>query len=116
MLLQLYPHEHREQFGAEMNAVFKAALNEQRGWLERLWFCAREFAGLIAGAGVEHLRRGPIPAEEPSANVSLQTQIEANLRCMEHAIAHHRFEEARSCSWYDLQLRDQLRQLYSARR
>jgi len=111
VFLRLYPREHREQFGAEMTAVFAAAANERRGWRERLWFCAREFAGLISGATAERFRRNPPVVEDPSPAVKLQTQIETNLRRMEHAIANHQFERARFYSYYDLKLRAQLRKV-----
>jgi len=105
--LRLYPREHREQFGAEMTSVFASAANERRGWLKRVWFCVREIAGLIWGATAERFRRHSPAVENPA--VTLQTQIEANLRRMEHAIANHQFDKARFYSYYDLKLRELLR-------
>jgi len=108
--LKLYPRQHRERFAAEMTAVFAAAWNERRGRLGRLWFSAREIAGLISGAVAERFRRSSPAVEVPSPAMKLQSQIEANLRRMEHAIASHQFEKARFYSHYDVKLREQLRQ------
>lgn len=108
VFLKLYPREHREQFGAEMRAVFEEASNERREWLERMHFCLREIAGLMWGAMKEHFRRDPPAPHDPSPAVKLRTQIETNLRRMEHAIANHQFDRARFYSYYDLKLRDKL--------
>jgi len=107
--LRLYPREHREQFGAEMRAVFEAASKERRGWRERLWFDAREIAGLMSGATAERFRRNSRRPEDLSPSARLETQIQTNLRRMEQAIASHQFERARFYSYYDLKLREQLR-------
>ncbi len=57
-LLRLYPPAYRDEFGAEMLAVFGDAQAEtwKKGVLARGVFCAREVAGLLRGALVEHLQ------------------------------------------------------------
>lgn len=57
-LLRLYPAEHREQFGDEMLAVFCAVQseNQSKTLIARGIFYFREVAGLVRGAGGEHLR------------------------------------------------------------
>ena len=51
-LLALYPKDQREQFGAEMEAVFGQAAEEHRnrGAAVCVWFATRELVGLVAGA------------------------------------------------------------------
>lgn len=57
-LLWLYPAKHRNQFGAEMCAVFQDASGDVAGraLTARTAFFAREVAGLMGGAFREHLR------------------------------------------------------------
>jgi len=110
VFLRIYPRSHREEFGAEMKSVFESAAREQRGWFARARFWAREIGGLLSGAAVEHLRRSGSP-ETPNPAAKLETQIQTNLRRMEHAIANHQFEKARFYSYYDEKLRAQLRKL-----
>ena len=57
-LLRLYPRAHRLEFGDEMLAVFLEARAESRdeGAFRRGVFCAREIAGLLRGAVMEHVR------------------------------------------------------------
>ncbi len=59
MLLQLYPHEHRLQFGEEMFAVFIRVADERRaqGWVTYLRFVVTECIGLLSGACGEWPRR-----------------------------------------------------------
>ena len=56
--LRLYPANHREQFGEEMLAVFRELQAETatKGMFARNRFCARETAGVVAGALREHWR------------------------------------------------------------
>lgn len=56
--MRLYPALHREQFGEEMISVFRELQAETatEGMLARSRFCAREIAGVVAGALREHWR------------------------------------------------------------
>jgi hypothetical protein len=56
--LRIYPAFHREQFGEEMIAVFRELRAEMaaKGRFARIRFCARELAGVVAGALREHGR------------------------------------------------------------
>ena len=56
--LRLYPTPHREQFGEEMIAVFRELQAEMatKGMFAWNRFCAREIAGVVAGALCEHWR------------------------------------------------------------
>jgi|SRR5579871_1327730 len=56
-LLRLYPAEHRRQFGDEMTEVFREACAEAKDMklILRARFGAREIAGLMSGALLEHL-------------------------------------------------------------
>jgi hypothetical protein len=56
--IRLYPAIHREQFGEEMIAVFRELQAETatKGMLERNRSCAREIAGVVAGALRERWR------------------------------------------------------------
>lgn len=56
--MRLYPALHREQFGEEMISVFRELRAETatEGMLARSRFCAREIAGVVAGALREHWR------------------------------------------------------------
>ncbi|MGA1985405.1 MAG: hypothetical protein ABSG72_03980 [Candidatus Sulfotelmatobacter sp.] len=57
-LLRLYPVLHQEQFGEEMLAVFDDLQAEtvSKGILARSVFYARESAGVLSGALLEHWR------------------------------------------------------------
>jgi len=57
-LLRLYPLSHREVFGDEMLAVYCELLaeNKDRKLIPRTLFFAREMAGLVNGALLEHLK------------------------------------------------------------
>ena len=115
-LLRLYPPAHRELFAAEMEAVFDQAAEERRmaGWLAFAGLLIAELYGLLMGAGGAWLaesRRGPLAVGLPDEATTTQTLLEVNLRRMEHAIAAHQFEQARFCSYYDLQLRERLGKL-----
>jgi len=57
-LLALYPAEYRQQFAEEMLDVFLDVRAEKKhtGLVEQGAFCAREIAGLFAGALRERLR------------------------------------------------------------
>ncbi len=57
-LLDLYPAEHREQFGEEMIAVLLQERDENadRKLAARAWLALREIAGLMSGALRERIR------------------------------------------------------------
>jgi hypothetical protein len=58
-LLYLYPSDYRQEFGAEMAAVFLQAQSdtEGAGFATRTIFRVREISGLLTGALRGHLRR-----------------------------------------------------------
>jgi hypothetical protein len=57
-LLNLYPTDYRREYAAEMTGVILESQQSlsNKGFAERLHFCVRETAGLLCGAGREHLR------------------------------------------------------------
>ena len=61
-LLQLYPRGHRQNFGAEMSAVFEDLRGDLalQGFVTRLTFYVREGSGLLLGALREHWRESGI--------------------------------------------------------
>lgn len=57
-LLYLYPSDYRQEFGAEMTAVFLQAQNAAGPrFRARTIFCAREISGLLSSALCGHFRR-----------------------------------------------------------
>ena len=56
-LLRLYPGQYRRQFGNEMLTVFREVWAENKGrrLIPQAVFYAREIAGLVLGAALEHL-------------------------------------------------------------
>ncbi len=128
LLLKLYPKDHRVLFEAEMMAVFDQAAEEhrRRGWFSFLRFAVAEVAGLIEDFGVQWLsasarRKSPdflavtedSQSELPAEVVETQRRIQQNLRCMEYAIAHHRFDRARFFSTADEKERKHLQRLWT---
>jgi hypothetical protein len=107
LLLGLYPGEQREQFGAEMEAVFRQAAEERRGRgpAANAGFAMREFAGLLALAAAARFgklrRRSPAghaitePVVLPDDVREVERIVRASIDRMVYAIAHHQFVEAR---------------------
>lgn len=122
-LLKLYPRDQREQFGAEMEAVFRQAAEEHkgRGAVACFWFAVVEFAGLLAGAAAARfanvVRRPPAgnAITEPlvlSGDVREVERIVAlSIDRMTYAIAHHQFVEARFYSLVERRARARLEEL-----
>ena len=126
LLMRLYPRHHRAIFEKEMTAVFKEAAQEyrERGRVEFIRFALAEIAGAVMGAYAQWISgtrdqedlQCVILAETEDACLPpeialIQRRLRANLRQMEHAIAHHQFPRARFCSEVDRREREQLRQL-----
>jgi hypothetical protein len=123
LLLGLYPADEREQFGAEMEAVFRQAAQEYRGRGSGVyaWFAVREFAGLLAGAAAarfEKLARRPAAHRAIAGLVVLPDDIRELERIvrvstdrMVYAIAHHQFVEARFYSLAERRARARLDEL-----
>jgi hypothetical protein len=128
LLLRLYPKDHRKVFAAEMIEVFKESAEErrERGWMAFFGFILVEAVGLIEGSALQWIatltgrKDGPdmLPiVGQPSSTlpaeiIQVQQRIQYNLRCMEHAIAHHQFERARYFSAADQQERENLCRLW----
>ena len=125
-LMRLYPGKHRAVFEKEMTAVFEEAAEEhrRRGWFHFIRFLAAEMAGAVTGScaqWVSAMRRDEQSqraelAEAGDAGLPLeivqaQRRLQANLRRMEYAIAHHQFPRARFFSEVDRREREQIRQL-----
>ncbi len=125
-LMRLYPRSHRAIFEQEMTAVFEEAANEhrKRGWVRFMRFVLAEVAGALTGCcaqwvlsvrrGEQEQRAAVAEAESsglPPEIVQAQQRLQANLRRMEYAIAHHQFPRARFFSEVDRREREQLRQL-----
>jgi hypothetical protein len=123
-LLRLYPNRYRAQFREEMIQVFAQVEAEERD--RGLWHClsflAAEMWGVLCGSGFEwaaSVRRVGQPVVSaanshdhlPAAASEMYLRIEANLRRMEYAIAHHQFPQARRYSEIDQQQRAQLARL-----
>ncbi len=125
-LMRLYPRKHRAVFEKEMTAVFEEAAEEhrRRGWFHFIGFAAAEVAGAVTGScaqWVSEMRRAEQSqraelaeagnAGLPPEIVQAQQRLQANLRRMEYAIAHHQFPRARFFSEVDRIEREQLRHL-----
>lgn len=122
-LLGLYPRDQRDQFGAEMEAVFRQAAEEHRsrGSAVYAWFAMREFAGLVAGAAAARLaslaRRAPAgyaitePVVLPNDPREVERIVWVSIDRMVYAIAHHRFVEARFYSLQERKARARLDEL-----
>lgn len=122
-LLALYPKDQREQFGAEMEAVFRHSAGEHRsqGAAVYAWFAMREFAGLVAGAATARLaslaRRAPAgyaitePVALPNDPREVERIVRVSIDRMVHAIAHHQFVEARFYSLAERKARARLDEL-----
>jgi hypothetical protein len=126
LLLRLYPAEYQDLFASEMAAVHARAHAERRrnGSAALLGFEALEGAGLLAGLVREWIAKAAsggeyLIASVPAATtVSPQTEIErcrlevdALIRKMVHAIAHHDFEGARRYSNEERREREHLQKL-----
>jgi len=124
--LRLYPREYRDLFGPEVPSVFAQAAREQRerGWSVWAWFMVSELSGAVVSAAGHWMDRfstryravGPEVAGARRRGLfgaldEAQNRIDANLRRMEHAIAHHDFVAARAYSIEDLKAREELRRL-----
>jgi hypothetical protein len=122
-LLALYPKDQREQFGAEMEAVFGQAAEEHRnrGAAVCVWFAMRELVGLVAGAAAARFER---VAHRPPAGRAITEplvlpddvrEIERIARVsidrMVYAISHHQFVEARFYSLLERKARARLDEL-----
>lgn len=122
-LLRLYPAEQKEQFGAEMEAVFRQAAEEQRGrgTVAYLRFAFVEFAGLLAGAAAARfasVAQGPPAGHAITETLVLSDDVReverllgVSIDRMVYAIAHHQFVEARSYSLVERRARTRLDEL-----
>jgi hypothetical protein len=122
-LLRLYPRDQREQFGDEMEAVFRQADAEHkaRGAGGYTWFAMRELAGLLAGA--ISARWGSLARRPPAGHViteplvlpddvrEVERLVTVSIDRMIYAIAHHRFVEARFYSLVERRARARLDEL-----
>jgi hypothetical protein len=122
-LLRFYPKDQREQFGAEMEAVFRQAAEEHRSRSAAVygWFAIREFAGLMGGAATAWFER---IAHRPPAGRSIteplllsndprevERIVRVSIERMVYAIAHHQFIEARFYSLVERKARARLDEL-----
>jgi hypothetical protein len=124
-LLRLYPGEQREQFGAEMEAVFRQAAEEQRGRgaVAYFRFAVVEFAGMLEGAAAArfasvayrplagHAIREPLVLPDDVREV--ERLLRVSIDRMVDAIAHHQFVEARFYSLVERRARARLDELRS---
>jgi hypothetical protein len=122
-LLGLYPRDQREQFGAEMEAVFREASEEQRGRgaVACFRFAVVEFSGLLSGAVAAHFgsvaRRPPggpaitEPLVLPDDVREVERIVAVSVDRMVYAIAHHQFVEARFYSLVERRARARLDEL-----
>jgi len=122
-LLRLYTRDQREQFGAEMEAVFRQASEEQRsrGVAAYFRFAVVELAGLLAGAATA--RFGSLARREPAGRVitesvvlpddvrEVERIVAVSIDRMVYAIAHHQFVEARFYSLVERRARARLDEL-----
>ncbi len=123
-LLRLYPSRYRAFFGAEMLAVYMESARERsrHGWAALGSFLLTELRGLLKGAAAEWRAKwtsgdylgvsrvsqnseAALPAEVWMA----EKHLELRLRQMVDAIAHHRFQQARSLSNAERDARENLR-------
>jgi hypothetical protein len=123
LLLRLYPKDHREQFGAEMESVFEEAAEEWRGRGPTVHaaFRIREFAGLLAGAAaarfgklVRRLAAGHAiedPVVLPDDEREVERIVRVSIDRMVYAIAHQQFVEARFYSLVERRARARLDEL-----
>jgi hypothetical protein len=118
-LLRLYPREYRDNFAPEMTAVFERMAGEHRSAdaLARLRFAAREIAGVIVGAAEAWVRSlsgrrlcSAARRDAQSETAAAEARIRTLVNRIEHAIATHDFETARSCSREELRERERLRE------
>jgi hypothetical protein len=124
-LLRLYPRDQREQFGAEMEAVFRQASGERRGRGAAGYagFAMREFAGLLAGAAAA--RFGKLARHSPAGHAimdpvvlpddvrEVERIVRVSIDRMVYAIAHDQFVEARFYSLVERRARARLDELRS---
>ncbi len=124
--MRLYPKNHRAVFEKEMTAVFEEAAQEhrKRGWFHFIRFVLAEMAGAVTGSCTQWIKalrseeqsQKPALAEATDAGLppeiaQAEQRLQANLRRMEYAIAHHQFTRARFFSEAERREREQLRQL-----
>jgi len=107
-LLRLYPRRYREQFGAEMLAVFEQSLADSHG--SRFVFALREIGGLLSGAFLERmssprLLNTPVANDLPDELGEAQRRVDSLRDRMTQAIAAHDFVNARRYSERDHQER-----------
>jgi hypothetical protein len=122
-LLNLYPKDHQDLFGAEMATVLRQAAEERRamGPLPYICFTIWEMVGLLAGAaavwagklaGQAHSE----PVQQVSVSAADQIQeterfIQLQIDRMVYAIANHQFAQARFYSDEERKARARLEQL-----
>lgn len=105
IVLALYPTDFRDQFGAEMVAVFEQAAAQRRGAGPVFLFFVKEMLGLLAGAARERVsRHRAIGARDdlpfPSDLAGAEKYQEIVSRRLIRSIAKHEFSNAR---YYDQQ-------------
>ncbi len=137
-LLRLYPADYKARFAGEMRCAFEQAAIERGGRNRAAWsrFVFSEFAGLVAGAGVEWIaklttgsavRGRSLPdlrimrpagvsredwfADFPDEQAAAERRVRLALEGMVHAIAHHQFEQASRFSAEEIEAREALRLL-----
>ena len=127
LLMRLYPRTHRAIFEQEMTVVFEEAAEEhrRRGWVSFVRFVVAEMAGIVTGSCVQwlsavrsreqpqHALAGADTRGLPSEIAEAEQRLQANLKRMEYAIAHHQFPRARFFSEVDRRERERLQQLRS---
>jgi len=121
-LLGLYPRDQRDQFGAEMEAVFRQAAEEHcsGGVAVYAWFAVREFASLMVGAAT--CRFGRVARAAAGRAIAEPLVLSDDARELERiarvsidrmvcAIAHYQFVEARFYSLVERRARARLEEL-----
>jgi hypothetical protein len=116
ILLRLYPHHFRTQFGGEMIQVFEQAIVEQRkgSRLDLVVFLVREMLGLLAAAAGARLRQGRKEAAEPvfpSDIAGAEKYVVIMSQQVIGAIANHDFPKARLYDQQDRRARALLARL-----
>jgi hypothetical protein len=122
-LLGLYPQDHRELFGTEMEAVLQQAAEERRalGFAAYLRFTIWEVVGFIAGAAAVWAARFAgqprieqaveMPASPAGEIREAERLIQLQIDRMVYAIANHQFAQARLYSDEERKARARLQQL-----
>lgn len=125
LLIRLYPRKHRAIFEQEMTAVFEEAANEhrKRGQVDFVRFVVAEMAGVVIGSCAQRISAMKYKEQPqhvlteadctglPPEVAEAERRLQASLRCMEYAIAHHQFTRARFFSEVERSEREQLREL-----